>query len=139
VAGACGSAVYERSSLHLRAFEAVRINSCAICTGWRTARDVPGWEASPDVVPEEFYDRAGLDPGRKGFSDRERLAAELAQRYAEDHLGMDDASWDRPHRHFFDGEGVDLALCVGPWLAPSRFNQVFDIAGACRDLPPAAR
>lgn len=142
-AGAYSSAVYERSSLHLREFEAARItlariNSCAICTGWRTARDVPGWGAAPDAVPEEFYERVGLDPEWEGFSDRERLAAEFARRYAEDHLGMDDAFWDRLHCHFSDDELVDLALCVGSWLALGRFNQVFDIDGACRVPPPAA-
>ena len=46
-AGAYSSAVYEKSSLSLREFEAARttmarINQCAICIDWRTARDVPG-------------------------------------------------------------------------------------------------
>jgi hypothetical protein len=33
---------------------------------------------------------------------------------------------------------VDLALCVGSWLALGRFNQVFDIDGACRVPSPAS-
>jgi len=136
-AGAYSSAVYEKSSLALREFEAARItlariNECAICTGWRTARDVPGWADDPGAVPEEFYEKVGRDPEWSGFSPRERLAAEFAQRYATDHLGMDDAFWQRLHDNFTDDELVDLALCVASWLALGRFNRVFDIDGGCR-------
>ena len=51
------SAVYERSTLSLREFEAARItlariNGCAVCLDWRTARDVPGRAAHPDAVPD---------------------------------------------------------------------------------------
>ena len=45
-AGAYSSAVYERSSLSLREFEAARItmariNDCQLCVAWRTAAQVP--------------------------------------------------------------------------------------------------
>jgi alkylhydroperoxidase family enzyme len=143
-AGAFSAAVYERSSLPLREFEAARItlariNECAICTDWRTARDVPGRAAEPDEVSEEFYAQVGVDPGWTGFTERERLAAEFAERYALDHLGMDDDLWDRLHAHFTDDELVDLALCVGSWLALGRFNRVFDIDGACRVVGPVGQ
>jgi alkylhydroperoxidase family enzyme len=136
-AGAYSSAVYERSSLTLREFEAARttmarINQCAICMGWRTARDVPGRSDNPDEIPESFYEEVGVHGNLDGLTERERLSAEFAERYSTDHLGMDDAFWDRLHRHFSDDELVDLALCVGSWLALGRFNQVFDIDGACR-------
>ncbi len=144
-AGAYSSAVYEKSSLGLREFEAARItlariNDCAICTGWRTARDVPGWSDDPGAVPEEFYDKVGRDPQWAGFSPRERLAAEFAEKYATDHLAMGDELWERLHDNFTDDELVDLALCVGSWLALGRFNQVFDIDGGCRvpAHPPGA-
>jgi alkylhydroperoxidase family enzyme len=142
-AGAYSSAVYEKSSLSLREFEAARvtmarINQCAICIGWRTARDVPGWAADPAAVPESFYQQVGVDGDLEGLSRRERLCAEFAERYATDHLNMDQAFWDRLHACFTDDELVDLALCVGSWLALGRFNQVFDIDGACRVPSPAA-
>ena len=140
-AGAYSSAVYERSSLSLREFEAARttmarINQCAICIDWRTARDVPGRAADPGEIPEEFYDAVGVRRDWSGLSPREVLAAEFAERYATDHLGMDEAFWDRLHLDFSDDELVDLALCVGSWLALGRFNQVFDIDGACRVPSP---
>jgi alkylhydroperoxidase family enzyme len=134
-AGAFSDAVYKRSSLPRREFEAARtriaqINDCEICKGWRTARDVPGWSDDPDAVPEEFYANVGLD--WEGFSTRERLAAEFAERFALDHQAMDDVFWDRLHAVFTDDELVDLGLCVGAWIAFGRLNRVFDVDGACR-------
>ncbi len=130
-------AVYSRSGLPLRETEAARItvatiNDCELCRNFRTARDVPGRATDPGEVPEEFYDHIGAEPDWDGFTDRERLAAEFAQRYCADHLSMDDAFWARVHTHFSDEEIVDLALCVASWLALGRFNRVFDIDGACR-------
>ncbi len=141
-AGGYSSAVYEKSTLSLREFEAARItmariNQWAICIEWRTARDVPGRSADPGEIPESFYDEVGVQRNWDGLSPREQLAAEFAERYATDHLGMDDSFWDRLHHRFTDGELVDLALCVASWLALGRFNQVFDIDGACR-VPAAA-
>ena len=135
-AGAYSSAVYEKSSLSLREFEAARItmariNQCAICIDWRTARDVPSRASDPGEIPESFYEAVGRRQF-DGLTEREQLAAEFAERYATDHLGMDQPFWARLHGVYDDGELVDLALCVGSWLALGRFNQVFDIDGACR-------
>jgi len=130
------SAVYEHSSLSLREFEAARItmariNRCALCLDWRTARDVPSRGAAADEVPEDFYASVGSDDESE-LTGRERLAGEFARRYATDHLSMDADFWARCHDAYTDDELVDLALCVGSWLALGRFNQVFDIDGACR-------
>jgi alkylhydroperoxidase family enzyme len=169
-AGRYSHAVYEKSRLSIREFEAARItvariNDCAICTNWRTARDVPSRGLAADAVPEAFYaqvGRAGTAGGgangrgatgdgangggtagdrtsgdgaegeRIDLTERERLAAEFAARYATDHRRMDADLWDRLHAVYTDDELVDLALCVASWLALGRFNQVFDIDGACR-------
>ena len=145
-AGGYSSAVYEHSSLSLREFEAARItmariNDCALCLDWRTARDVPSRGTAADEVPESFYEAVGSDDD--SLTERERLAAEFARRYATDHRSMDGGFWARCHAAYSDDELVDLALCVGSWLALGRFNQEFDIDGACR-VPavhggPAAR
>jgi len=136
-AGAYSDAVYTKSSLSLREFEAARytmaqVNECVLCQGWRTARDVPGRAASPDEVPEVFYEHLLGDLDWEGFTERERLAADFSRRYATDHLSMDEAYWGRLRAVYDDEELVDLALCVGSWLALGRFNQVFDIDGGCR-------
>ena len=142
-AGAFSDAVYRKSTLPIRELEAARIriaqvNDCTLCLGWRTARDVPDRAANLDdegravEVPEEFYANVGTNPDWDGFSERERLAAEFADRFATDHLGIDDALWARLHAAFSDDELVELALCVGSWIAFGRLNRVFDVDGGCR-------
>ncbi len=61
------------------------------------------------------------------------LAAELARQFATDHLGMDDAFWKRLHAVFSDDELVQLALCVGSWLAFGRLNRVFGVDAVWSD------
>ena len=124
-AAAFSDAVYRKSTLPLREFEAARItiarvNDCSICLSLRPEGD-PG---------QAFYD-AVLGDGA-GLGEREALAAELAQRFAIDHLGMDDAFWARLHAAFSDDELVQLGLCVGSWLAFGRLNRVFGVDEACR-------
>jgi alkylhydroperoxidase family enzyme len=144
-AGAFSGAVYERSELSLREFEAARtriaqINDCVLCLGWRTARDVPSrsTDGDPDEVPEEFYANIGANLAWDGFSERERLAAEFAERFAIDHRNMDDAFWARLRAAYTDDELVDLGLCVGSWIAFGRLNRVFDVDGGCRIPVPGA-
>jgi alkylhydroperoxidase family enzyme len=124
-AAAFSDAVYRKSTLPLREFEAARItiarvNDCRICLGLRP-------EGGPD---QAFYD-AALGDGA-GLTGREALAAEFARRFALDHLGMDDAFWERLHAAFSDDELVQLGLCVGSWLAFGRLNRVFGVDDACR-------
>jgi alkylhydroperoxidase family enzyme len=129
-------AVYESSILSLREFEAARIsiarvNDCNICLNWRSARDVPGKAERPDEVPEGFY-AAVLAEDYRDLSPRERLSADFATKFAVDHLAIDDDMWRELHANFTDEEVVDLALCVGAWIAFGRLNRVFDVDGACR-------
>jgi len=135
-AGAFSDAVYNKTSLPLREFEAARvrmaqINDCNVCLNWRTARDVPSHAGEAAEIDEEFYAHVGTNPGWSGFSERERLAAEFAERYALAHRDMDDDLWARLHAQFTDDELVDLALCVGSWLAFGRLNRVLGLDTAC--------
>ena len=118
-------AVYNKTKLPVREFEAARItmarvNDCNICKTLRT-------DGGPD---EAFYDTVMGD--QRGLSDRESLAAEFAERFATAHLEMDDQLWERLHAAFGDDELVELGLCVGSWLAFGRLNRVFDVDGVCR-------
>jgi alkylhydroperoxidase family enzyme len=129
-AAAFSDAVYRKTTLPLREFEAARItiarvNDCRICLDLRP-EDGPG---------QAFYDTVlgdGADPDGAALTEREALAAEFARRFALDHLGMDDALWERLHAAFTDDELVQLGLCVGSWLAFGRLNRVFGVDEACR-------
>jgi alkylhydroperoxidase family enzyme len=136
------AAVYEKSKLPLREFEAARIriaqiNDCHLCLGWRSAVDSPSRAAEADSIDEEFYAHVG-EPTWAGFTEREVMAAEFAERFALDHRAMDDAFWTRLRGAFTDSEIVDLGLCVGMWVSQGRLNQVLDVDGGCRVPIPDA-
>ena len=133
-AAGLSKAVYERSTLPVREFEAARItiagvNDCQLCLGYRAAKELPERARGADL-DEAFY--AAVLGDRSGLSEREALAAEFAERFALDHRNMDTPFWDRLHAAFSDDELVELGLCVGAWLALGRLNRVFDVDGGCR-------
>jgi alkylhydroperoxidase family enzyme len=135
-AGRLSDAVYRKSCLSTREMEAARItvariNDCALCLGWRSARDVPSRAADAATIDERFYQLVLDQPDSGELSVRERLAAEFARRYCTEHRGMDDEFWARLHAVYKDEELVDLGLCVAAWLGLGRFNQVFGIDGSC--------
>lgn len=131
-AGALSDAVYRRSTLPLREFEAARtriaqINDCQLCLDWRTARDVPDRAADGDDVPPELYEKVGTEPAWEGFTERERLAAEFAERFALDHLAMDDRFWVRLRAELSDEEIADLTICCGMFLGLGRMLAVIGV------------
>jgi alkylhydroperoxidase family enzyme len=133
------AAVYTHSTLSLREFEAARlriaqINHCLFCLDWRTERD-------GERVDEAFYDEvehwrehlAG-DATTSPLSPRELLAAEYAERFAVDHLSLDDdeAFWVRMKAAYRDAEIVELSMSIGSWIAFGRVNHVLGIDAECR-------
>ena len=117
--GALSEAVYGNSRLPVREREAARwtialINDCAVC------RDTRAKEGPAAGVDEAFYAAVADWPAGAGLSERERLAAEFAQRFALDHLGMDDALWARLHGAYDDGELADLVICCSMFLGLGR-------------------
>ena len=124
--GALSSAVYENTKLALREREAARwtialINDCVVCQDTR-ARD---GEASG--VDEGFYAEVASWSTSTALSERERLAAEFAQRFALDHLAMDDDLWTRLHAAYGDDELADLTMCCGMFLGLGRVLAVIGV------------
>lgn len=122
-------AVYEHTTLGLREFEAARlriaqINGCVFCLDWRTERD-------GEKVEESFAEAVEEWRTTDAFDDRTRLAAEYAERYANDHHGIDQAFWARMSAHYTDAEIVELSMCLGSWLAFGRLNHVLGLDTAC--------
>ena len=130
-ATAFSNAVYADSTIPLREFEAARtriaqINQCQFCLDWRTERD-------GERVDEGFYDEVARWRTSAALSERERLAAALAERFALDHLSMDDDEvfWKELRGAFSDPELLELTLCIGSWIAFGRLNHVFGLDTAC--------
>jgi alkylhydroperoxidase family enzyme len=126
------AAVYEHTTLSLREFEAARIriaqvNHCMFCLDWRTERDGERVDESLYAEVAEWRDAEGLSP-------RERLAAEYAERFAADHLSLDDDEdfWTTMKSAYTDEEIIELSMCVGSWIAFGRLNHVLGIDAACQ-------
>ncbi len=117
--GALSGAVYGNTQLAVREREAARwtialINDCAVCRDTR-ARD--GAVAGAD---EAFYAEVTDWRSATSLSERERCAAEFAERFALDHLALDDAFWARLHAAYAEDELADLVICCGTFLGMGR-------------------
>jgi alkylhydroperoxidase family enzyme len=117
--GALSEAVYSNSRLPVREREAARftialVNDCAVCRATR-AKD-----AGSAGIDEGFYGEITRWRESTVLTDRERLAAEFAQRFALDHLAMDDELWSRLHAAFADDELADLTMCCAMFLGLGR-------------------
>jgi alkylhydroperoxidase family enzyme len=117
--GALSEAVYGNTQLPVREREAARwtialLNDCAVC------RDTRARDGETVGADEAFYVEVTDWRASTTLSARERAAAEFAERFALDHLAMDDAFWDRLHALFSEEELADLTICCGMFLGMGR-------------------
>jgi alkylhydroperoxidase family enzyme len=129
--GALSNAVYS-SDLPMRIREIARMriaedNECQVC---RHTREAHG---DAEGIDEDFYDHVLVWRTWPGYSERERIAAEFAERFAQDHRGLhaDDDFWTRVHEHFDDDEILALGVSCSMWLGNGRLMRVLDVAQAC--------
>jgi AhpD family alkylhydroperoxidase len=108
----------EREVARMRVAE---LNACSACATFRAPSVV---EAG---VTEESY--AHLDEWRTwpGYTERQRLAIEYAERFAVDHREIDDDLFLRLRSHFADDEILDLTLCLAVYLGLGRTLEVLQI------------
>jgi alkylhydroperoxidase family enzyme len=124
--GSLSEAVYGNSQLPVREREAARwtialINDCAVC------RDTRAKDGAAVGADEPFYRDATDWRASTELSQRERLAAEFAERFALDHLAMDDEFWERLHAAFSEAELADLTICCGMFLGLGRTLAVIGV------------
>jgi alkylhydroperoxidase family enzyme len=117
--GALSEAVYANSQLAVREREAARwtialINDCAVC------RDTRAREGAAVGADEPFYAEVTDWRASTALTEREKGAAEFAERFALDHLAMDDEFWTRLHALYSDEELADLTICCGMFLGMGR-------------------
>jgi len=121
--------------------------SCTHCTAFRGTRDAPELIAalglsrngfSDEEIPEELYERVFEYATWPGYTERERLTIEFAERFMIDYQDMadDDAFWERLKANFSETEIADLCLLVGMWDSSCKmFHLLIGIEDACR-VPP---
>jgi alkylhydroperoxidase family enzyme len=124
--GKLSEAVYGNSELPIREREAARyvialVNHCAVCQDTRAER------AADEGIDDGFYGELANWRASEALTDRERLAAEFAERFALDHQTMDDEFFDRMRTGFADDELADLVICCGMWLGMGRAMAVVGV------------
>lgn len=124
---AMSEAVYERSSLPIREREVARmriaqLNDCQVCLNTRAAGAVERG------LTDELYNSVQHCRDHEGFTDRERLAIEFAERFAIDHRSIDDELWDRMREQFSDEEVLELTVTAGFCVGMGRVFHVLDVA-----------
>ena len=68
-----------------------------------------------------------LDEETNTFTDRERVALEYADKLALDHHNIDDAFFDRLHKHFSDEQIIELGMMIGQFIGFGRRLAVLDL------------
>jgi alkylhydroperoxidase family enzyme len=124
--GQLSDAVYSNSQLDLREREAARwtialINDCVVC------QDTRATKAAEHAIDDGFYAEVASWATSTVLTEREKLAAEFAQRFALDHLAMDDAFWARLHASYADDELADLTMACGMFLGLGRVLAVIGV------------
>ncbi len=135
--------VYGRTKLPLRVFEGARartaeINGCLVCRAFRAKRDTPASSSKSvvdngDAPDEEFYQQVSAWRTYGGFSPRERIAIEFAERFCEEPqvLSSDDDFWARARAAFSDDELVELSHAVASFIATGRVAHVLGLDRVC--------
>jgi AhpD family alkylhydroperoxidase len=119
-------AVYHRSIVPADEREVARLrvaqlNDCSACS---TARAQSVIDAG---VSEETYGHVDEWRTWPGYTDRQRLAIEYAERFTVDHQALDDEFYGRLRAAFSDEEVLDLTLCVAIWLGLGRTLAVLQV------------
>jgi AhpD family alkylhydroperoxidase len=120
------STVYSRSKLPADEREVVRmriaqLNECSACAVFRAPSVVAAG------VAEDAYEHLHEYRTYPGYTDRQRLAIEYAERFATDHQGIDDDFFVRLRAAFADDEVLDLTLCCAVYLGLGRTLEVLGV------------
>lgn len=124
-------AIYDKSGLDKRVREAIRmrvaqINQCHICLGFRFP------ELAEIGITEEFYAAVSDWKTTDLLKENEKLAVEFTELYAQDHLKIDDAMFERLKEYFNDVEIFEIVYTIGALIANGRLMQVLQLEQECK-------
>jgi AhpD family alkylhydroperoxidase len=121
---------YQQSILPVAEREVARmriaqLNDCVACSDFR----------APSVreagVAPELYDHVADYRTYPGYTDRQRLAIEYAERFATAPEEIDDAFFAHLRSCFADAEILDLTLCLAVYLGLGRTLAVLGVDQSC--------
>jgi AhpD family alkylhydroperoxidase len=123
--GAYQQSILAADERELARMRIAQINDCVACSDFR----------APSVLEEgvapELYDNVAEYASYPGYTPRQRLAIEFAERFATDHASMGDAFFERLRAVFSDAEVLDLTLCVAVFLGLGRSLSVLGVDQSC--------
>ena len=111
IRGAYQQSILPPDERELARMRIAQINDCVACSDFRADSVL---EAG---VAPELYENVAAYATYPGYTARQRLAIEYAERFANDHASIDDAFFGRLREIFTDEELLDLTLCGRgiPW------------------------
>jgi alkylhydroperoxidase family enzyme len=125
IAGAYQQSIVPPEERELARMRIAQLNECVACSDFRAPSVL---EAG---IAPELYDHVQDWSTYVGYTDRQRLAIEHAERFATDHGSMDDEFFARLRTAFTDAEILDLTLCVAVFLGLGRTLAVLAVDQAC--------
>lgn len=125
IRGAYQQSILPAEERELARMRIAQINDCVACADFRA-------ESVLDAgLALELYDNVAAYADYPGYTPRQRLAIEYAERFATDHASMGDAFFERLRRAFSDEEVLDLTLCVAVFLGLGRSLAVLGVDQSC--------
>jgi alkylhydroperoxidase family enzyme len=121
---------YQRSNLpplerEMARMRIAQLNDCSACATFRAP------SMTEADIPADHYLHVDDYATYPGYSDRQRLAIEYAERFAADHRNIDDDLFVRLRAHFADDEILDLTLCCAVFVGLGRTLEVLQITESC--------
>lgn len=125
IRGAYEQSILPADERELARMRVAQINDCVACSDFR-AQSV----LDAGVAPE-LYDNVAAYATYSGYTPRQRLCIEYAERFATDHASLNDEFFRRLRPEFSDEEILDLTLCVAVFLGLGRSLSVLGVDQSC--------
>jgi AhpD family alkylhydroperoxidase len=119
-----GKSILPAAEREVARMRIAQLNACNACSTFRAPSVL---EAG---VTEELYEHVADAVSYDGYTDRQRLAIEFAERFASDHQSIGDELFARLRAAFTDAEIVDLTMCVAVYVGLGRALEVLGINDA---------
>ena len=125
IRGAYQESILPAEERELARMRIAEINDCVACSDFRAPSVL---EAG---IAPELYENVSQYGTYPGYTPRQRLAIEYAERFATDHASIDDAFFGRLRGLFTDPEILDLTLCIAVFLGLGRSLTVLGVDQSC--------
>ena len=125
IRGAYQESILPAEERELARMRIAQINDCVACSDFHAPSVL---EAG---IEPELYENVTAYATYPGYTPRQRLAIEYAERFATEHASIDDAFFGRLRAVFSDEEILDLTLCVAVFLGLGRTLTVLGVDQSC--------